>query len=138
MQFQETLAREAAHSRVTAAEANTLAQEARAIDQDIQNAGLSSEAESTAVNVTQDWVDNAFTYGTKGLPTVDWNLEQTLKNVPSAFTAPAPGAIAAIDQLMSQLKVIAKAVKATPTLQAALHHSDPILTDALGASPGTP
>ena len=96
-------------------------------------------SQSTAVNVTQDWVDNAFTYGTKGLPTVDWNLEQTLKNVPSAFTAPqAPGAIAAIDQLMSQLKVIAKAVKATPTLQAALHHSDPILTDALGASPGTP
>ncbi len=62
MQFQETLAREAAHSRVTATEANTLAQEVQAIDQDIQNAGLSSEAESTAVNVTQDWVDNAFTF----------------------------------------------------------------------------
>jgi hypothetical protein len=136
-QFQETLAREATLSHVTSAEANTLAQDLEIVDQDIDNAGLTADATANARNVTQDWVDNGFTYGTKGLPTVDYNLQQTLKNVPSAFTAPAPGATAPIDQLMSELKAIAKATRSTSVLQSALHHSDRILTDVLGASPDT-
>jgi hypothetical protein len=136
-QLQETLSREAAHSHVTAAEATALAQDLQVVDQDIHGTGLTSDAASNAINVTQDWVDNAFTYGSKGLPTVDWNLQQTLKNVPSVFTAPTPGTTTPIDQLMSQLKVITRATRSTSALQSALHHSDKILTDVLGASPDT-
>ena len=136
-QFRETLSREAALSRVTAAEASTLADDLQVVDQDIHDAGLTSDAASNAINVTQDWVDNAFTYGSKGLPTVEWNLQQTLKNVPSVFTAPTPEATAPINQLMSQLRVITRATRSTSALQSALHHSDKILTDVLGAKPDT-
>jgi hypothetical protein len=136
-QFQQTLAREATLSHVTSAEANTLAHDLEIVDQDIDNAGLTADATANARNVTQDWVDNAFTYGAKGLPNVDYNLQQTLKNVPSAFTAPAPGATSPVDQLMSELKVITKVTRSTSALQSALHHSDRILTDVLGAKPDT-
>lgn len=136
-QFTQAISREGNFSQVTAAEASTLAQDLQVVDQDIQDAGLTADATRNAINVTQDWVDNAFTYGSKGLPTVDWNLEQTLKNVPSASTPPVSGATAPIDQLMSELKVVAKAARSTPALQSALHASDRILTDKLGASPDT-
>jgi hypothetical protein len=136
-QLQETLFREAAHSHVTAAEASAVAEDLQVVDQDIHGAGLTSDAASNAINVTQDWVDNAFTYGSKGLPTVNWNLQQTLKNVPSVFTAPTSGTTSPIDQLMSQVKVITRATRSTSALQSALHHSDKTLTDVLGASPDT-
>ena len=38
------------------------------------------------MNIAQDWVDNVFTYGSKGLANMDQNLEQTLQNVPAVST----------------------------------------------------
>ena len=90
------------------------------------------------MNIAQDWVDNVFTYGSRGLANVDQNLEQTLHNVPAVFTLTSSGgAIAPVDQLMNDLKTVSKAVKPTPSLQSALNHSKKILTSVLGTSPDT-
>jgi hypothetical protein len=137
-QLQTALTREAAHSHVTQAEASAIAQDLASIDQAINDASLTSNAASNDINVTQDWVDNTFTYGTRGLSTVDWNLQQTLENVPAVFTpSSSGGATAPLDELMDQLKVVARAVTTTPSLQAALNHSKDVLKGVLGASPDT-
>ena len=115
-----------------------VAQDLATIDQAINDAGLTKDAASTDINVTQDWVDNGFTYGPRGLATVDWYLEQTLKNVPAVFTPSSTGgSIAPVDQLMNDLKTVSKAVKLTPSLQSALNHSKQVLTHVLGPSPDT-
>jgi hypothetical protein len=90
------------------------------------------------MNVAQDWVDNVFTYGSKGLATVDQNLKQTLENVPAVFIpSSSDGSIAPIDQLLNDLKMVSRAVNPKPALQSALNHSKRILTNVLGPSPDT-
>jgi hypothetical protein len=136
-QFAKTLAREASLSHVTSAEASMLAEDLQVINQDIASAGLTADQAASATHVSQDWVDNTFTYGINHLSTVDYNLQQTLKDVPSAFTPSASGAASPIDQLMGQLEVIAKEARSTTALRSAQHHADRILTNALGPKPDT-
>jgi hypothetical protein len=137
-EFQATLAREASHSHVTQAEGAAVAQDLATIDQAINDAGLTQDAAKGEANVTQNWVDNAFTYRPGGLATVDWFLEQTLKNVPAVSTpSTTGGSITPLAQLMADVKTVTKAAKIAPSLQSALEHSLRILMRDLGPSPNT-
>jgi hypothetical protein len=146
-QFQTALAKAEQDSHVEPAAASALAQDEAVVDQDVEAAGLTSDASSNDLNDVQDWVDNAFTYGSGGIRDARRNLValsqisqlpwvQNLQNVPALFQASGSEA-SPIDQLISQIKLVAKEAKLTPAVQSALNRSYSALDHALGPEPYT-
>jgi hypothetical protein len=139
-QFQTAMARAEQQSHVSAADVSALAQDEAVVDQDIESAGASG------LNDVQDWVDNAFTYGSDGIRDVRRNLvplsevsqrlDRILDGAPAVFDASgSDGSISPIDQLIDQIKVVAKQAKVTPAVQSALNRSYTELNRALGPHP---
>jgi hypothetical protein len=157
-QFQSDLARAEQHSHVTAAEASALAQDVSAIDQAIVAAGLSTSATSAATNDVQDWADNAFTSGPAGIRDVaghivpssqiSQKLRKILVDVPAVFTATGSDTDSSgahqrsaqttpVDQLIGQMKVVARAARVTSALQSSLNRNFEEIAGALGPNPYT-
>jgi hypothetical protein len=157
-QFQTDIARAEQHSHVNAAQASALGQDVSTIDQAIDAAGLTTSATSAAINDVQDWADNAFTAGPAGIrdvagrivPTSQTSkkLEKILVDVPSVFTGTASDAsvrgihqgnaqATPLNQLIGQMKVVARAARVTPALQTALNHNFQEIAGALGPDPYT-
>ena len=67
-QFQSALVQAEQQSHVNPADATALAQDEAVVDQDLESANASGQ------NDVQDWVDNAFTYGSDGIRDVRRNL----------------------------------------------------------------
>jgi hypothetical protein len=139
-QFQTAMARAEQQSHVNAADVSALAQDEAVVNQDIESAGASG------LNDVQDWVDNAFTYGSDGIRDVRRNLvplsevskklDRILDSAPAVFDASgSDGSISPIDQLIDQIKVVAKQARVTPAVQSALNRSYTDLNRALGPHP---
>jgi hypothetical protein len=141
-QFQTALAQAEQQSHVNPADVSALAQDEAVVDQDIESAGASG------LNDVQDWVDNAFTYGSDGIRDVRRNLvplsqispriDKSVEGAPAIFDASgSDGSISPINQLVDQIKVVAKQARVTPAIQSALNRSYTALNKALGPNPYT-
>lgn len=139
-QFQAALARAEQQSHVNPVDASALAQDEAIVDQDLQSASASG------VNDVQDWVDNAFTYGSDGIRDVRRNLvplsevsrrlDANVEGAPAVFDASASGgSVSPIRQLVNQIAVVAKQAKVAPAVQSALNRSYDALNNALGPHP---
>ena len=139
-QFQTALAQAEQQSHVNPADVTALAQDEAVVDQDLQSANASG------LNDVQDWVDNAFTYGSDGIRDVRRNLvplsevsqkvDKIVEGAPAVFNASgSDGSTAPIDQLIDQIKVVAKQARVTPAVQSALNRSYAALNKALGPHP---
>jgi hypothetical protein len=139
-QFQAALAQAEQQSHVNPADVSALAQDEAVVDQDLEAAGASG------LNNVQDWVDNAFTYGSGGIRDVRRNLvpltqisqkiDKSVEGAPAVFDASSSdGSITPINQLIDQIKVVAKEAKITPAVQSALNRSYTALNKALGPHP---
>ena len=139
-QFQAALVQAEQQSHVNPADAVALAQDEAVVDQDLESAGASG------LNDVQDWVDNAFTYGSAGIRDVRRNLvplsqvspriDKSVEGAPAVFDASgAAGSISPINQLVNQIKVVAKLARVTPAVQSALNRSYTALNKALGSNP---
>jgi hypothetical protein len=139
-QFQTALARAEQQSHVAPADVTALAQDEVVVDQDLGSANASG------LNDVQDWVDNAFTYGSDGIRDVRRNLvplseasqklDAIVEGAPALFVAsPSDGSVSPIDQLVDQIEVVAKQAKLTPAVQSSLNRSYSALNNALGPHP---
>ena len=139
-QFQTALARAEQRSHVNPADVSTLAQDEAVVDQDLEAAGASG------LNNVQDWVDNAFTYGSGGIRDVRRNLvpltqisqkiDKSVEGAPAVFdVSSSDGSISPINQMIDQIKVVSKEAKLTPAVQSALNRSYTALNKALGPHP---
>jgi hypothetical protein len=139
-QFQTAMAQAEQQSHVNPADVTALAQDEAVVDQDLQSANASG------LNNVQDWVDNAFTYGSGGIRDVRRNLvpltqisqkiDKSVEGAPAVFDASSSdGSITPINQLIDQIKVVAKEAKITPAVQSALNRSYTALNKALGPHP---
>ncbi len=139
-EFQTALARAEQQSHVSPADVTALALDESAVDQDIESGNASG------LNDVQDWVDNAFTYGSNGIRDVRRNLvplsdvsqklDAIVDGVPALVNAsPSDGSVSPIDQLSNQIVVVAKQAKVTPAVQSALNRSYTALNNALGPHP---
>jgi hypothetical protein len=141
-QFQAAMAKAEQQSHVNPSDVTALAQDEAVVDQDLEAAGASG------LNNVQDWVDNAFTYGSDGIRDVRRNLvplsqisqriDKSVEGAPTVFNASGfDGSISPINQLVDQIKVVAKQARVTPAIQSALNHSYTALNKALGPDPYT-
>ncbi len=139
-QFQAAMAKAEQQSHVNPADVTALAQDEAVVDQDLEAAGASG------LNNVQDWVDNAFTYGSDGIRDVRRNLvpltqisqkiHKSVEGAPAVFDASSSnGSISPINQLIDQIKVVSKEAKLTPAVQSALNRSYTALNKALGPHP---
>jgi hypothetical protein len=139
-QFQTALARAEQQSHVNPADVTALAQDEAVVDQDLGSANASG------LNDVQDWVDNAFTYGSDGIRDVRRNLvplseasqklDAIVEGAPALFVAsPSDGSVSPIDQLVDQIEVVAKQARLTPAVQSSLNRSYSALNNALGPHP---
>jgi hypothetical protein len=139
-QFQTALTRAEQQSHVNPADVSALAQDEAVVDQDLQAAGASG------LNNVQDWVDNAFTYGSSGIRDVRRNLvplskvaqkiDQAVSGAPAVFDASSSdGSASPSNQLIDQIKVVATQAKVTPAVQSTLDRSYGALNKALGPHP---
>jgi hypothetical protein len=146
-QLQTALVQAEQHAQFNQADVSALAQDEAVVGQDIESANISAYDVGNDLNVVQDWVDYAFTYGSIGfhvgrthypLSAISQRLDRVLGNVPSVFDSSGSGtSVSPIDQLVDQIKVIAKQAKVTPAIQSALSHSYTTLNNALGLNPNT-
>jgi hypothetical protein len=146
-QFQTAMAQAEQHSHVNPSDVSALAQDEAVVDQDIQSANISSYDNGNDLNIVQDWVDYAFTYGSVGfhvgrtlypLSAISQRLNGILGNVPAVFDASgSETSISPIDELIDQIKVVAKQARVSPAIQSALNHSYTMLNNALGSNPNT-
>jgi hypothetical protein len=141
-QFQAALAQAEQQSHVNPADVSALAQDEAVVDQDLQSAGASG------LNEVQDWVDNAFTYGSAGIRDVRRNLvplsqvspriDKSVGGAPAVFNpSGSAGSMSPINQLVDQIKLVAKQARVTPATQSALNRSYTALNKALGPDPYT-
>jgi hypothetical protein len=139
-QFQAALAQAEQQSHVNPADVSALAQDEAVVDQDLQ------AADASGLNDVQDWVDNAFTYGSDGIRDVRRNLvplsqvspriDKSVEGAPALFNASgSDGSISPINQLVDQIRVVAKQARVTPATQSALNRSYTGLNKALGPDP---
>jgi hypothetical protein len=139
-QFQTALARAEQQSHVNSADVAALAQDEAVVDQDLQSSNASG------LNDVQDWVDNAFTYGSAGIRDVRRNLvpltevspklDKIVDGAPVVFSASgSSGSTSPINQLTDQIKLVATQAKVTPAVQSALNRSYAALNKALGPHP---
>ena len=139
-EFQTALARAEQQSNVSPTAVTALAQDEANVDQGLESANASG------VNDVQDWVDNAFTYGSDGIRDVRHNLvplsevsrrlDAIVDGAPALFNASASaGSVSPIDQLTAQIAAVAKQAKVTPAVQSALNHSYSAINKALGPHP---
>jgi hypothetical protein len=139
-QFQTALARAEQQSHVNPTDVTALAQDESVVDQDLASANASG------LNDVQDWVDNAFTYGSDGIRDVRRNLvplseasrrlDAIVGGAPALFNgSPSDGSVSPIDQLADQIAVVAKQAKLTPAVQSALNRGYTALNKALGPHP---
>jgi hypothetical protein len=146
-QLQTALVQAEQHAHINQTDVSALAQDEVVVDQDIESANISAYDVGNDLNVVQDWVDYAFTYGSIGfhvgrthypLSAISQRLYTVLGNVSTVFDSSGSGtSIAPVNQLIDQIKVVAKQAKVTPAIQAALDHSYSMLNNALGLSPNT-
>ena len=126
---------------------SALAQDEAVVDKDIDSTNISSYDNGNDLNIVQDWVDYAFTYGSIGfhvgrtlypLSAISQRLDGTLGNVPTVFAASSSDAtISPIEKLIDQIKVVAKEARVASAIQSALNHSYTMLNNALGSNPNT-
>ena len=139
-QFRVAMAQAEQQSHVSPADVSALAQNEAVVDQDLESANASG------LNDVQDWVDNAFTYGSDGIRDVHRNLvplsavsrklDAIVEGAPAVFNASAAGeSVSPIDQLVDQIKVVAKQARVMPATQSALDRSYSALNQALGPHP---
>jgi hypothetical protein len=139
-QFQAAMAQAEQQSHVIPADVTALAQDEAVVDQDLEAAGASG------LNNVQDWVDNAFTYGSGGIRDVRRNLvpltqisqkiHKSVEGAPAVFdVSRSDGSISPINQLIVQIKVVSKEAKLTTAVQSALNRSYTALNMALGPHP---
>jgi hypothetical protein len=139
-QFQTAMAQAEQQSHVNPADVTALAQDEAVVDQDLEAAGASG------LNNVQDWVDNAFTYGSGGIRDVRRNLvpltqisqkiHKSVEGAPAVFdVSSSDGSISPINQMIDQIKVVSKEAKLTPAVQSALNRSYTALNKALGPHP---
>jgi hypothetical protein len=139
-QFQSALARAEQQSNVNPAAVTALAQDEAVVDQDL------TAASASGLNNVQDWVDNAFIYGSAGIRDVRRNLvplskipekiDQAVSGAPAVFDASnSNGSISPINQLIDEIKVVATEAKVTRATQSALNRSYTALNKALGPHP---
>jgi hypothetical protein len=138
--FQAAMAQAEQQSHVNPADVTALAQDEAVVDQDLEAAGASG------LNNVQDWVDNAFTYGSGGIRDVRRNLvpltqisqkiHKSVEGAPAVFdVSSSDGSISPINKLIDQIKVVAKEAKIAPAVQSALNRSYTALNKALGPHP---
>ena len=89
-QFQSAMARAEQRSNVNPADVTALAQDESVVDQDLASAGASR------ANNVQDWVDNAFTYGSGGIRDVRRNLVR-ISQASAKIAQAVEGALAVFD-----------------------------------------
>jgi hypothetical protein len=145
--LQTALVQAEQHAHINAADVSALAQDEAVVDQDIESAKISAYDVGNDLNVVQDWVDYAFTYGSIGfhvgrthypLSAISQRLYSVLGNVPTVFdSSGSDTSIAPINQLIDQIKVVARQANVTAAIQSALSHSYNTLNNALGSSPNT-
>jgi hypothetical protein len=139
-QFQSALARAEQQSNVNPAAVTALALDEAVVDQDL------TAASASGLNNVQDWVDNAFIYGSAGIRDVRRNLvplskipekiDQAVSGAPAVFDASSSvGSISPINQLIDQIKVVATEAKVTRATQSALNRSYTALNKVLGPHP---
>ena len=89
-QFQTALSRAEQQSHVNPADVAALAQDEAVVDQDLQSSNASGQ------NNVQDWVDNAFTYGSAGIRDVCRNLvplSEVSRKLDNSVLEPRPSSI---------------------------------------------
>jgi hypothetical protein len=146
-QFETAMAAAEQHSHVNQADVTALAHDEAVVDQDFESANISSYDNGNDLNIVQDWVDYAFTYGSVGfhvgrtlypLSAISQRLGGTLGNVPAVFDASGSNSsISPINQLIDQIKVVAKEARVTSPVQSALNHGYTVLNNSLGPDPNT-
>jgi hypothetical protein len=145
-QFQTALAKAEQQSHFNQPDVSALAHDEAVVDEDIQSAALTSGT-GNDLNQVQDWVDYAFTYGSIGihvgkkeipLSHASRALDGLLGDVPAVLNASgSETSTSPIDQLIDQIKVVAKQAKVTPATRSALSGSYTTLNKALGPNPFT-
>jgi hypothetical protein len=146
-QFQTAMAQAEQDSHVNQADVSALAQDEATVDQDIESASITPYQNGNDLNIVQDWADYALTYGSVGfhvgpklypISAVSQRLDRVLANVPAVFHASGPDtSISPIDQLIDQIKVVAKQARLTPAVQSALNRSYNSLNHDLGPDANT-
>lgn len=126
--FESDLAKVESHSRVTAAEFDSLAQDEVALSQMIQAAGLHPKTSLGSLNL-QDVVDDALKDTSSGAASNRGALD--------AYVAGVPGGMHLVNQTIAQMVVVARAARVSPQLHTALKADWSGLETALGPKPDT-